>query len=272
MRPLLKWAGGKRSLVERILSYFPDDHVECSYHEPFMGGGAVFFSLEPVGGSVNDINPRLMNFYKVVRDSPEELIEVAGGYRYDKEEYYRLRSRFNIRPVDLVEDAALLLYLNKTGYNGLYRVNSKGEFNVPFGRYKNPTIVHPERILSASRLLRDVDICCGDFLYLLEAAEAGDLCYLDPPYMPASSTAHFTDYSAGGFTEEDQRRLRDMCVELNSRGVVFVQSNSDTEPVRDLYTGTGFELVSLRTRRMISSKVSSRSKGHDLLITNSRAS
>ena len=272
MRPLLKWAGGKRSLVERIQSYFPDDLEVRSYHEPFMGGGAVFFSLEPKRGSVNDINPRLMNFYRVVRDSPEELIEVAGVYRYDKEEYYRLRSRFNTHPVDPVEDAALLLYLNKTGYNGLYRVNSKGEFNVPFGRYKDPAIVHPERTLKASRLLRDVDIRCGDFLYLLETAEAGDLCYLDPPYMPVSRTAHFTDYSAGGFTEEDQRRLRGTCVELDSRGVVFVQSNSDTELVRGLYRGTGFELVSLRTLRMISSKVSSRSKGHDLLITNSRAS
>jgi len=143
---------------------------------------------------------------------------------------------------------------------------------VPFGRYKDPAIVHPERIMRASRLLRDVDIRCGDFLYLLETAEAGDLCYLDPPYVPVSRTAHFTDYSVGGFTGEDQRRLRDMCVELDSRGVVFVQSNSDTELVRSLYTGTGFSLVSLRTLRMISSKVSSRSKGYDLLITNSQAS
>ena len=272
MRPLLKWAGGKRSLVERILSLFPNDYVDRSYHEPFMGGGAMFFRLEPIRGSVNDINPRLMNFYGVVRDCPEELIEVASVYRYDKAEYYRLRNRFNTRPADPVEDAALLLYLNKTGYNGLYRVNSKGEFNVPFGRYKNPTVVHPDRIMKAGRLLQDVDIRCGDFLYLLEMVEAGDLCYLDPPYMPVSSTAHFTGYSEEGFTEEDQRRLRDTCVELDSRGVVFVQSNSDTELVRSLYTGTGFELVSLRTLRMISSKVSSRSKGYDLLITNSRAS
>ena len=134
MRPLLKWAGGKRSLVERILGFFPDDHRERSYHEPFMGGGAVFFSLEPERGSVNDVNPRLMNFYKVVRDSPDELVRVAGGYNYHKEEYYSHRTRFNERPADSIEDAALFLYLNKTAYNGLYRVNSKGEFNVPFGR------------------------------------------------------------------------------------------------------------------------------------------
>ncbi len=272
MRPLLKWAGGKRSLVERILGFFPDDHRERSYHEPFIGGGAVFFSLEPERGSVNDVNQRLMNFYRVVRDSPDELIRVAGGYNYHKEEYYSHRTRFNERPADPVEDAALFLYLNKTAYNGLYRVNSKGEFNVPFGRYKDPTIVHPRRIMKASKLLREVDIRCRDFLYLLETVEAGDLCYLDPPYVPASRTAHFTDYSAGGFTEEDQRRLRDMCVELDNRGAVFVQSNSDTELVRSLYTGTGFKLDTVKTLRMISSKVSSRSKGYDLLITNSRAS
>jgi DNA adenine methylase len=266
VRPLLKWAGGKRSLVERILSFYPDDHRERSYHEPFMGGGAVFFSLEPGRGSVNDVNPRLMNFYRVVRDSPEDLIRVAGGYNYDKKEYYLHRTRFNERPADPVEDAALFLYLNKTAYNGLYRVNSRGEFNVPFGRYKDPTIVDPRRIM------KEVDIRCGDFLYLLETAEAGDLCYLDPPYVPVSKTAHFTDYSAGGFTEEDQRRLRDMCVKLDDRGVVFVQSNSDTDLMRSLYEGTGFKLEAVNTLRMISSKVSSRSKGHDLLITNSRSS
>ncbi len=272
MRPLLKWAGGKRGLVERILGLFPDSHPASVYHEPFMGGGAVFFSLEPERGSVNDINPRLMNFYRVVRDSPEELIEVAGGYNYDKEEYYSHRTRFNERPSNPVEDAALFLYLNKTAYNGLYRVNSKGEFNVPFGRYSDPTIVYPRRIMKASKLLREVNIRCGDFLYLLETAEAGDLCYLDPPYVPVSGTAHFTDYSAGGFTEDDQRRLRDMCVELDARGVIFVQSNSDTGLVRSLYEGAGFRLEKVKTLRMISSKVSSRSKGRDLLITNFQAS
>jgi len=143
---------------------------------------------------------------------------------------------------------------------------------VPFGRYVDPTIVHPGRIMKASRLLGEVDIRCRDFLYLLETAKMGDLCYLDPPYAPASSTANFTDYSAGGFTEEDQRRLRDMCVELDSRGVVFVQSNSDTGLVRRLYEGTGFRLEMVKTARMISSKVSSRSRGRDLFITNSRSS
>jgi len=269
VRPLLKWAGGKRSLVERILGLFPEDHRSRAFHEPFFGGGAVFFRLEPEAGSINDVNARLMNFYRVVRDSPDELVEAAKEYVYDEEVYYRLRDRFNQRPSDPVEDAALFLYLNKTGYNGLYRVNSRGEFNVPFGRYVDPTILHPRVIRRASRVLRGIDLRCGDFTYLKDFASPGDICYLDPPYQPASKTAHFVDYSAGGFGEEDQARLRDLCVELDGVGVHLVQSNSDTELIRGLYADTGFTLTSLRTSRMISSKVSSRGSGYDLLITNS---
>jgi len=271
MRPLLKWAGGKRSLVESIIGFFPDDHRIRAFHEPFIGGGAVFFTLEPRAGSINDVNPRLMNFYRVVRDSPDEIIEAAKGYTYDEEAYYRLRERFNKRPTDPVEDAAIFLYLNKTGYNGLYRVNSRGEFNVPFGRYIDPTIVHPRMINRASRLLQGIDLRCGDFTYLEDVARPEDICYLDPPYQPASKTAHFVDYSAGGFSVSDQTRLRDLCVKLDEVGVHLVQSNSDTELIRELYADTGFNLTRLRTNRMISSKVSSRGSGYDLLITNSAA-
>ncbi|MCW4036365.1 MAG: DNA adenine methylase [Candidatus Bathyarchaeota archaeon] len=269
MRPPLKWAGGKRALVERIVGLFPEDYRERRYHEPFFGGGALFFHVRPGGGSVNDINPRLMNFYRVVRDNPEELIEEASKYRYDEAEYYRLRDRFNSQGLPTVEDAALFLYLNKTAYNGLYRVNSKGEFNVPFGRYKDPTIVPRRSIRRASRLLRNIEIYSMDFAYVLDIAEEGDLCYLDPPYHPASETANFTDYAVDGFTLEDQRRLRDICMELDAMGVTFVLSNSDTEVVRRLYGDVeDLIIVPLRTRRMISSKVSSRAVGHDLLITN----
>jgi DNA adenine methylase len=269
LRPLLKWAGGKRSLVERILGMFPPGHGERAYHEPFVGGGAVFFKLEPEAGSINDVNGRLMSFYRVVRDRPEELIEAAEGYVYEEEAYYRLRDRFNQRPGDPVEDAALLLYLNKTGYNGLYRVNSRGEFNVPFGRYSDPRIVHPRQIRRASRLLGGVELFSGDFEYIKGCAGEGDVCYLDPPYQPSSRTANFVDYSAGGFGEGDQARLRDLCVDLDRMGVSFVQSNSDTALIRGLYEDTGFKLISLKTSRMISSKVSSRATGYDLLIMNS---
>ena len=271
LRPLLKWAGGKRALVKRIVELFPGDYRDRRYHEPFFGGGAVFFHIEPGGGTINDVNPKLMNFYRVIRDRPKELIEEASKYRYNKEEYYMRRARFNSPGLSQVEDAALLLYLNKTAYNGLYRVNSKGGFNVPFGRYEDPTIVHERSIMRASSLLRHVDIHGGDFSYVLDAAGEGDLCYMDPPYHPASETSNFRDYTVNGFEMPDQERLRDLCIELDRRGVVLVLSNSDTDPVRRLYEGVeGFNMVSLRTRRMISSKVSSRASGHDLLITNKR--
>ena len=270
LRPLLKWAGGKRSQVKKIIELLPIDHRKRRYHEPFIGGGAVFFHIEPCGGTINDINPRLMNFYRVVRNRPNELIEEAVRYQYNKKEYYRLRARFNSGLSDEVEEAALLLYLNKTAYNGLYRVNSKGKFNVPFGRYENPTIVQEKRIVYASQLLKMVEILCEDFTYIGDTAKEGDLCYLDPPYNPVSDTANFTGYAVSGFDADDQDRLKDLCVELNKRGAIFVLSNSDTEFVRHLYKGIkDFRLIPLRTNRMISSKVSSRSSGHDLLITNS---
>ena len=269
MRPLLKWAGGKRSLIRRIMDLFPGDYRDRRYHEPFFGGGAVFFHVEPGRGSINDINPRLMNFYRVVRDRPDELIEEASGYRYDEGEYYLRRETFNSEGLSEVEYAALLLYLNKTAYNGLFRVNSRGEFNVPFGRYVDPTIVKPRSIARASRLLRNVEIRSEGFDYILDVAEKGDLCYLDPPYHPASETANFTDYASSGFKMGDQERLRDICAELDGRGVAFVLSNSDTGLVRELYGGVpDLRVVSFKTRRMISSKVSSRGSGYDLLITN----
>lgn len=266
MLPLLKWAGGKRSLVPRIKAFIPCDAVGKGYHEPFVGGGALFFDLEPSKGTINDLNPRLVNFYNVVRDQPEELINHASEYRYEAEEYYARRDMYNSRPSDPVEDAALLLYLNKTCYNGLYRVNSRGMFNVPFGRYSNPVIVKPERVRAASDVLKGIEIFCKDFEYILDASSRGEVVYLDPPYHPVSATANFTDYSRDGFTESDQRRLAEVCVELDENGVWFIQSNSDTEFIQSLYTG--FHKIPVKTRRMISSKVDSRNKGLEVLITN----
>jgi len=195
-----------------------------------------FLKLNPHLGS--DINPRLMNFYKVVRDEPEGLIEQASEYRYDRDEFYARRSEFNQRPEDKVLDAGLLLYLNKTCYNGLYRVNSKGEFNVPFGRYKDPVIVNEERIREGSKLLSHIDIRCKDFSYILDEAGEGDLCYLDPPYYPSSKTANFTDYSVNGFIERDQilissgssMIMRSLPLFLSERTGIF-QGRSPAEPL-----------------------------------------
>jgi DNA adenine methylase len=209
-----------------------------------------------------------MNFYRVVRDQAEELINQAIEYRYEKTEYYSRRSRFNEHPEDAVEDAALLLYLNRTGYNGLYRVNSRGLFNVPFGRYKEPTIIYKDRIRKASRHLQKIKIFNEDFTYILKLVKKGDICYLDPPYYPLSITADFTNYSEAGFDSDDHIRLRKLCYDLDEIGAIFVQSNSDTGFIHSLYEDSGFKIIKLKTNRMISSKVSSRSSGIDLLITN----
>jgi len=269
VEPILKWAGGKRNLIPEILNLFPADFKERAYHEPFIGGGAVFFKIRPKFGSINDINSHLMIFYHVVKDNPEELITTASQYPYDEKTYYKLRDRFNQPNITDTERAALLLYLNKTAYNGLYRVNSKGEFNVPFGRYKHPTIVIKKRIFAASKVLKNVEQYNEDFSYVLDKANEDDLCYFDPPYQPISKTANFTSYSEQGFQLRDQERLRDLCVELHTKGVLFVLSNSYATPVRKLYANIDdFEVKIVQAKRMISSKSSTRGTVNEILVTN----
>ena len=269
VEPILKWAGGKRSLIPNIIALLPTDYKVRAYHEPFFGGGALFFTLKPADGSINDINPRLINFYKVVRDNPEELIEQALQYRYEKDTFYQLRNHYNKALLSPIEDAALTLYLNKTAFNGLYRVNSKGEFNVPFGRYSNPTIVDKDRIRVASRLLQNIEILQKDFSYVVERAEKDSICYFDPPYLPVSNTANFTSYSQDGFTWNDQIRLRDTCVKLHEKGVFFVLSNSYVEKLIDYYRDIDeFRIHVVKANRAINSKATSRGPVNEALITN----
>lgn len=269
VEPILKWAGGKRSLIPNIVALLPTDYKVRAYHEPFFGGGALFFTLKPADGSINDINPRLINFYKVVRDNPEELIEQALQYRYEKDTFYQLRNHYNKEMLSPIEDAALTLYLNKTAFNGLYRVNSKGEFNVPFGRYSNPTIVDKDRIRAASRLLQNIEILQKDFSYVVERAEKDSICYFDPPYLPVSDTANFTSYSQNGFTWNDQIRLRDTCVKLHEKGVFFVLSNSYVEKLIDYYRDVDeFRIHIVKANRAINSKATSRGPVNEALITN----
>ena len=264
MTAILKWAGGKRSLVQEILSTFPLDYECRAYHEPFLGGGSVFFTIRPKRGTVNDVNTRLANFYRVVRDSPYALIAEASRHAYDKETYYTLRDRFNKGGLDPIEDAALLLYLNKTGYNGLYRVNSKGLFNVPFGTYRNPKIVPAEDIIIASEALRRVEVRSEDYSYLLDAANEGDIVYLDPPYEPLSKTSNFNTYSATGFPWSEQVRLSEMIREIDARGVLFTLSNS--EPVKKLYKG--FRIKIVQANRSINTKTTGRGSVREILVTN----
>jgi len=267
--PILKWAGGKRSLIPSIFALLPHDYRHRTYHEPFFGGGALFFSIKPARGSINDINPKLINFYIVVRDYPEELIEQALKYPYEKDAFYRIREHYNNATLNKVEDAAITLYLNKTAFNGLYRVNSKGKFNVPFGRYSTPTIVDKERIRAASKLLKNIEILQKDFSYVVDYAEKGDLVYFDPPYLPVSDTAYFTSYSSDGFSWEDQIRLRDVCVKLHEKETFFVLSNSYVEKLINNYRGIeDFRIFVVKANRAINSKASKRGPVNEALITN----
>jgi len=287
VEPILKWAGGKRQLLGELYARFPVSFGR--YHEPFLGGGALFFDLEPTGGTVNDANPRLVNFYEQVRDRPDELIELARSFRDPDADpdpdrafaetdrdgkpietyYYQQRAIFNRRPndepFDPVEEAALLLYCNRTGFNGLYRENADGEFNVPVGRYADPDWVRADQVRAASDVLADAEIRCGDFEYVREAATAGDLVYFDPPYQPVSPTADFTDYSAGGFDREDQRRLRDLAVELRDRGVHVLVSNSGV--CHDLYDEAGFHVDLVGARRAINSDADERGEVDEIVAT-----
>lgn len=267
--PILKWAGGKRQLIPDILRLFPKNYRELDYHEPFVGGGAVFFRVEPRAGTINDINHHLINFFKIVRDDPEDLIEKASEYEYDKALYYQLRTRFNEEELSDLERASLFLYFNKTGFNGLWRVNSKGGFNVPFGRYKNPTIVPEDKIREASKLLESIEILCTDFTYVLGASKEGDLCYFDPPYEPVSETAYFTSYTAKGFDMKEQERLSDTCKKLDENGVYFVLSNSHVKQIVDLYeVNPNFNIEIVQARRSINSKADKRGPINEILVTN----
>lgn len=267
--PILKWAGGKRQLLPDILPLFPKNYRDLTYHEPFVGSGAVFFAVEPKSGTINDINQHLINFFKIVRNKPQELINKALEYEYEKETYYALRDRFNEEPISDLERAALFLYFNKTGFNGLWRVNSKGKFNVPIGRYKNPTIVPEDKIRESSKLLGNTEILCTDFTYIIKAAKKGDLCYFDPPYEPVSETAYFTSYTAKGFDMNEQERLSDTCKKLDEKGVYFVLSNSHVKQIVDLYEDNlNFDLKVVQARRSINSKADKRGPINEVLVTN----
>jgi DNA adenine methylase len=272
--PILKWAGGKRELLPEIISLMPKDFKKRRFHEPFFGGGAVTFWMEPSSGSMNDINPRLMSFYGVVRDHVDELIEDAKHHISERDYYQAARREFNSpilegQELDPVREASLLLFLNRTAFNGLYRVNKKGAFNVPFGRYDNPTIVFEKRLRRAGEVLGRMKIKIGDFAYIRREAKSGDLVYFDPPYQPLSETADFTSYSSEGFEFEEQVRLSELCIELHKAGVLFILSNSWAQPVRQLYEDVpGFDVGRVEAHRYISSDVTTRGKTAEIIVTN----
>jgi len=263
--PFLKWAGGKRSLLQSYAPYFPEYDDISRYFEPFLGGGAVFFYLQHPKSFLSDINAELIEVYQVVKSKVEELIAALSSYANEEEFFYKVRSR-DPASLDEIDRVARFIYLNKTCYNGLYRVNSKGEFNVPFGRYRNPLICDKEALRAASLALSKAVLRCTDFEDALSICENGDLIYLDPPYNPLTTTANFTSYTSDGFGEDDQVRLADVYRDLDRRGCFLMLSNSDTPLIRKLYKK--YRQIEVKAPRAINSNPKKRGKITELLITN----
>jgi DNA adenine methylase len=270
-RPFLKWAGSKKQLIAAYRDLYPPAELVGSYHEPFLGSGAVFFSLRPrISGKafLRDNNAELITTFTAVRDGVDLVIDRLGEYVRSHSETYFYQVR-DVRPADLPDDAARaarFIYLNKTCFNGLYRVNSQGKFNVPIGRYDNPGILDAEALVRASRALRGTVLKEGHFADVLRDAKPGDFVYLDPPYAPVTSTAYFTAYTKGDFGPEDQGHLAWVYRELAERGCRVMLSNSDAPLVRELYCR--YHIVDVKARRSINSKSDRRGPVTEVVVLN----
>ena len=277
--PFVKWAGGKSQLLEQFESLFPTHFSR--YVEPFVGGGAVFFHLLNhrfiINGAIlNDLNQELMSCYKVIRDQVEDLIEELYRHEPHKTEesyFYEIREwdrkpDFNARGP--IEQAARTIFLNRTCYNGLYRVNSKGQFNVPFGKYKNPRVCDEENLRAVSQALQGIELYSEDFVECVKRAERGDFVYLDPPYHPLNETSSFTSYTRDNFGDADQERLVETFRQLDKKGCRVMLSNSYTPFIRKLYDGYRQEVVT--ARRAISCKGNGRGAINEIAILNYRVS
>ncbi len=292
IKPFVKWAGGKSQLLNDIINAIPKDFLKNDfvYIEPFVGSGAVLFKLtnqyyEKINKAIiNDINSILIKTYKVIKSSPNELIAYLKElhleyYNFESDEkrkeiFYNNRKLYNSIKTPTLEKAGLFIFLNRTCFNGLYRVNSKGGFNVPFGRYKNPKIVNEELIFKIHQVLQKVDIMEVDFAETInEIKEENVLFYLDPPYRPISKTSSFASYTKEGFDDGEQRRLKLFCDKIHSKGYNFILSNSDPKNIdendnyfEDLYSD--YKIKKVRARRIINAKSEKRGHINELLITN----
>lgn len=273
LSPILKWVGGKRQLLSEIIPLI--DESCDNYVEPFIGGGAVLFRLQPKKAIINDYNTELINVYRTVRDDLDGLVALLKKHeKYNSSDYY-----YEVRALDRTPDfdkmsnsekAARIIYLNKTCYNGLYRVNSLGQFNSPYGKYKNPNIVNEVVLRAISKYLNgnEISIRSGDYKDVLNDIEKNSFVYLDPPYMPISSSSSFTGYTEGGFGYDKQVELKEECDKLNSKGVHFLQSNSDCEEIRELYKDYRIKVV--KANRAINSDAKKRGQINEVLIYNAK--
>ncbi len=268
--PVLKWVGGKRQLLDILMPLMPKRIT--TYCEPFVGGGALLFNLQPNIAYVNDINSDLIRVYNVIRTDVESLIATLSEYRNESDFFYSVRDwdrdKEKYAALSDVQKAARILYLNKTCYNGLYRVNNAGEFNSPFGNYKNPNIVNAPVLRAMNIYLNSATIYLysTDYSEVLKNIPKGTFVYLDPPYDPVSDTSSFTGYSKGGFSREDQINLRKCCDELTMRGVKFMLSNSSTDFIREQYAAYNIKIV--RAKRAINSIASKRGDVDEVVVRN----
>lgn len=269
--PVLKWAGGKKQLLGQLTSLMPTEKI-TTYCEPFLGGGAMLFSIQPGVAYVNDINMGLMNVYNVIKHFPEALIAELSSYENTAEFYYKIRGfdrdAKEFAALTAVERAARFIYLNKTCFNGLYRENRQGQFNVSYGKYKNPDFVNAEGIRAVSQYFNAANIyfTSMDFSEVLRTLPSGSFVYLDPPYDPVSETANFTSYTRYGFTKDDHIRLKQCCDELTARGIKFMLSNSNTDFIRNLYAE--YFITEVSARRAINCNGNSRGNVTELVIRN----
>ncbi len=267
-KPIVKWAGGKTRLLDQLRSRVPSD--VRTYAEPFAGGAALFFALADDPSRtferavLADQNEDLVACYRAVRDDVDAVIEALAGFRHDEDEYYRVRDE-DPRTLTDAARGARLIFLNRTCFNGLWRVNRSGKFNVPFGRYTNPRIVDAEGLRAASAALARAEVLTADFADVTRSLGPGDFVYFDPPYVPVSKTASFTSYAKGGFGPDDQRRLADELARLRTAGVAAVLSNADTALTRDLYRDFAVHLVT--SARAINSRASGRGPVGELVVT-----
>ena len=272
IRPIVKWLGGKRQLLNEIIPLIEELRPRGSiYVEPFLGGGAVLFELQPSRAVVNDLNVELINVYQIVRDQTDELIAELKRHErnHGKDYFYEVRAWDRSKQygsMSAVERAARIIYLNRTCYNGLYRVNKAGKFNVPFGRYVNPLIVDEQNIRAVAEYFRsnDVTILSGDYRSVVEQLNGNAFIYFDPPYQPLSATSYFTSYTDKNFLYDQQVELRDLCVELRAKDIPFVESNSDCAEIRDLYRD--FEIKTVHATRTLNRDGDKRGAINEVLI------
>ena len=271
LQPFTKWTGGKRQLLPVIRELMPKNYNR--YFEPFVGGGALFFDLAPKDAVINDFNAELINCYQQIKDNPQELIEILKVHQeYNSKEYYLdLRSADRDERIDMmseVQRAARILYMLRVDFNGLYRVNSKNQFNVPYGRYKNPKIVDENLVSAISTYLNNnkIEIKKGDFEKAVLDVQPGDFVYFDPPYIPLSETSAFTSYTHEGFSYDDQVRLRDAFKRLSDTGAYVMLSNSSSALVEELYKD--FNIHYVEATRTNGAKSSSRGKISEIIVTN----